>query len=182
MLQNPLYLSYTKELVPVLLFQNFKDYEISAVVTHHNLPISLTFFKKNIGYQFALLSCISGVDLLQTTYRFLVSYDLLSISFNFRLRVKTFLNEYDVLFSSVAIFINSNWWEREIWDMFGIFFDGHPDLRRLLTDYGFEGYPLRKDFPVVGYNEIYYNHNSKTIMYKTLQFSQETRSFVGENL
>jgi NADH:ubiquinone oxidoreductase subunit C len=127
-----------------------------------------------------LLSCISGVDLIDQKYRFCLSYELLSIVYNIRLRVKIFINEISTVPSLFKIFINSNWWEREVWDLFGIYFINHPDLRRILTDYGFEGHPLRKDFPLSGYIELRYNIITKRIVSESLELSQEFRLFTFE--
>jgi NADH:ubiquinone oxidoreductase subunit C len=110
-----------------------------------------------------------------------VVYDLLSLTYNSRLRLKVFTNELQSLPSSVKIFINANWWEREIWDLYGIYFDQHPDLRRILTDYGFEGHPLRKDFPLSGYIEVRYDDNKKRIVVEPLELTQEARSFTFES-
>lgn len=166
-----------QKVVPTLLIQDNFYFDFTAVVASQNLIFLLNFLKKNIGYQYNLLSCISGVDLLRTSYRFLVSYELLSLVYNSRIRVKVFTGEYSFLDSCISVFINANWWEREVWDMYGIFFINHPDLRKILTDYGFEGYPLRKDFPLCGYKEIYYDQNQKKIVYDFVQFSQEFRMF-----
>ena len=114
---------------------------------------------------------------MNLNYRFCVVYDLLSLKYNFRVRIKLFLSEITPVFSCVSIFINANWWEREIWDMFGIYFEEHPDLRRILTDYGFEGYPLRKDFPLSGYLELFYNENKKQIVVESLELTQDFRFF-----
>jgi NADH:ubiquinone oxidoreductase subunit C len=121
------------------------------------------------------------VDFLTKNYRFSVVYDLLSLTYNSRLRLKVFTNELQSLPSSVKIFINANWWEREIWDLYGIYFDQHPDLRRILTDYGFEGHPLRKDFPLSGYIEVRYDDNKKRIVVEPLELTQEARSFTFES-
>jgi len=91
-----------------------------------------------------------------------------------------FVNEITSVDSLVDLYINSNWWEREIWDLYGIYFNNHPDLRRILTDYGFEGYPMRKDFPLSGHVELKYDHNKKRIVVEPLQLSQEFRSFTFE--
>jgi NADH dehydrogenase (ubiquinone) Fe-S protein 3 len=121
------------------------------------------------------------VDFLTKNYRFSVVYDLLSLTYNSRLRLKVFTNELQSLPSSVNIFINANWWEREIWDLYGIYFDQHPDLRRILTDYGFEGHPLRKDFPLSGYIEVRYDDNKKRIVVEPLELTQEARFFTFES-
>jgi len=163
--------------VPVLFYQVSKSSETSIVVLKDFLKISLSVLKNHIGSQYSLLTCVSGVDLVQKSYRFLVSYELLSLTFNSRIRVKTFLNEYSLLPSIINIYENANWWEREVWDMYGIYFEDHVDLRRILTDYGFEGYPLRKDFPLVGFYEFRYNSSTKTIVADLVKFSQDFRYF-----
>lgn len=163
-------------IVPIIVIQTIKD-ETSLVVSNKHLIISLNILKKHINYQYSLLSCVSGVDMLNTNYRFAVVYDLLSVKFNSRIRVKTFLNESTSIPSAVPVFVNANWWEREVWDMFGIYFKNHPDMRRILTDYGFEGYPLRKDFPLSGYVEVRYDLTKKRISVESLELAQEFRSF-----
>lgn len=164
------------KIIPVILFQKFNS-EISLLVRIKNLLISLITLKKSILYQFTLLTAISGVDYYNNKYRFNVTYDLLSLVYNTRVRVKVFLTEIDFVPSVVEIFKNANWWEREIWDLYGIFFSNHPDLRRILTDYGFEGYPMRKDFPVYGYVEVFYDSIQKRILIESLELSQEYRVF-----
>jgi len=96
------------------------------------------------------------------------------------LRVKVFVNEITSVPSIVPIYINANWWEREIWDLYGIYFDKHPDLRRILTDYGFEGHPMRKDFPLPGFVELRYHESKKRIVAEVLELSQEFRFFTFE--
>ena len=120
------------------------------------------------------------MDLIGKKYRFCIVYDLLSLTFNTRLRIKTFVDEITTVPTIYTIFINSNWWEREIWDLFGIYFLGHPDLRRILTDYGFEGHPLRKDFPLSGYVELRYDTKKKRIISEPVELAQEFRSFTFE--
>lgn len=164
------------KILPIILFQKFNT-EVSLVVRVKDILTSLLVLKKSILYQFSLLTAISGVDFYNNKYRFNVTYELLSLTYNTRVRVKVFLNEIDSVPSIVEIFQNANWWEREIWDLYGIFFSNHPDLRRILTDYGFEGYPLRKDFPVYGYVEVFYDSIQKRILIESLELSQEYRVF-----
>ena len=168
------------KVVPFLVYQEFNN-EISLVVSKNTLLFVLTFLKLHIGLQYKLLSCISGVDFLTKSYSFSVVYDLLSITYNSRLRIKVFINEISSLPSIVKVFINANWWEREIWDLYGIYFDQHPDLRRILTDYGFEGHPMRKDFPLSGYIEVRYDDNKKRIVVEPIELTQELRYFTFES-
>jgi len=164
------------KILPIVLFQKF-NYETSLLIRVKNLLISLITLKKSILYQFSLLTAVSGVDFYNNKYRFNVTYELLSLVYNARVRLKVFVTELDTVPSIVSIFKCANWWEREIWDMYGIFFSNHPDLRRLLTDYGFEGHPMRKDFPVYGYVEVFYDNIQKRILIESIELSQEYRVF-----
>jgi NADH:ubiquinone oxidoreductase subunit C len=105
---------------------------------------------------------------------------LLSLVFNNRIRVKTYVNEITPVMSVVPFYPCANWWEREVWDLYGIFFENHPDLRRILTDYGFEGHPMRKDFPLTGYVELKYDESRKRIVVEPVKLAQEFRSFTFE--
>jgi len=172
-------LSKFQNIFPSILVSE-KNNETSIVVLPKHLLFSITCLKNHINFKYNLLSCISGVDYMNSKYRFGVIYDLLSISFNSRIRLKVFFNEIVCIDSIVKIFINANWWEREIWDLYGIYFNKHPDLRRILTDYGFEGYPMRKDFPLSGYVELRYDQTKKRILLEPIELSQEFRSFTFE--
>lgn len=167
------------QIVPILTYHRIAD-ENTIVVSHEKLLFTLKCLKLHFGYQYHLLTCISGVDFLGKDYRFSVVYDLLSLTFNTRLRVKVFVNEVTSVPSIVDIYVNANWWEREVWDMYGVYFDKHPDLRRILTDYGFEGHPLKKDFPLSGYVEFRYDEIKKRIIGEPTELSQEFRSFTYE--
>jgi len=168
-----------KDLIPLLTFQQIRGENI-IVISLKNLLIVMNFLKYHIGYQYNLLSSIAGVDLLNQKYRFSVVYDLLSLTFNSRIRIKVFMDEITFVPSLVNIFVNANWWEREVWDLFGIYFDQHNDLRRILTDYGFEGHPMRKDFPLSGYIELRYDDSKKRIVTEPVQLTQEFRVFTFE--
>lgn len=172
-------------ILPIVFTQKINN-ELSYIINKKNILFVLNCLKMHIKFQYKILSCISGVDFLgtkiNTFYRFSVVYDLLSLTYNTRLKIKIFLNELSFLSSSTSIFINSNWWEREIWDMYGIWFSNHPDLRRILTDYGFDGFPLRKDFPLVGFYEVVYDFKKKRIVSQPCEFSQEFRNFSFENI
>ena len=167
------------KIVPILTYQRLAD-ENTIIVSVDKLSFALKCLKLHFGYQYLMLSCISGIDFLGKNYRFSVVYDLLSLTFNTRLRVKVFVNEVTSIPSCVDTFINANWWEREVWDLYGIYFDKHPDLRRILTDYGFEGHPMRKDFPLSGYVEFRYDEAKKRVIGEPIELAQEFRSFSYE--
>jgi NADH dehydrogenase (ubiquinone) Fe-S protein 3 len=165
--------------LPVVSASCIKNEDI-LVIQHKRLEFVLTCLKKHINYQYRLLSCISGVDYMNSKHRFGVIYDFLNLTFNSRLRIKVFVNEITTVNSIVNIFPNANWWEREVWDMYGIYFNNHPDLRRILTDYGFEGYPMRKDFPLSGFVELRYDQNKKRIITEPVELAQEYRTYSFE--
>ena len=148
-----------------------------------NLKKVLNFLKKNVNFQCVQLIDVTAVDLLISTERFVLVYQLLSLRFNCRIIIKVFLEKNtNSLFSEIIpstsdIYKSAGWLEREVWDMFGIFFSGHSDLRRILTDYGFQGFPLRKDFPLTGFCELRYDDELKTVFYDSLELSQEFRFF-----
>ena len=163
-----------KNIVPIISY-DFNNNIV--VVSNQELFFLLKCLKLHFNYQYSLLSCISGVDFLGKTYRFGIVYDLLSLAFNQRIRVKTFVNEITPVTSITSLYINANWWEREIWDLFGVYIDNHPDLRRILTDYGFEGHPMRKDFPCYGFIELRYDESKKRIVVEPVVLAQEFRLF-----
>jgi NADH/F420H2 dehydrogenase subunit C len=163
-------------ILPITKVQFFSE-EIALYIKPSNLLSVIFFLKNNTSSQYKVLTCISGVDYPNRKLRFEISYDLLSLTFNNRLRLKVLQNELQSIESCESIFPASNWFECEIWDMFGIFFKNHSSLRRILTDYGFEGHPLRKDFPLNGYIEVRYSENQKRVVNETVEFSQEYRTF-----
>lgn len=154
------------------------DKEFLIILKVQNLRSSLKILKNHIGLQYNILSCVSGVDFYnQSFYRFCIVYDLLSVLYNNRIRIKVFATETTLIPSITNIFINANWWEREVWDFYGITFYNHPDLRRILSDYGFEGHPFKKDFPLTGYVEVRYDNNIKRILMEPLHLFQDFRLF-----
>jgi NADH dehydrogenase (ubiquinone) Fe-S protein 3 len=165
-----------KSIIPYIVYQKYNN-ENSIVISVDNLLFSLKCLKNHYNFRYSLLSSITGVDLLGSTYRFSVVYDLLSLTYNSRIRVKVFVNEVTSVPSICDNYINANWWEREIWDLYGIYFENHPDLRRILTDYGFEGHPMRKDFPLYGYLEVRYDESKKRVVLEPLELSQGFRQF-----
>lgn len=163
-------------ILPTIAIQQIKNENI-ITCNAKNILIVLKILKSHINYQYKILTAITGVDLLGKSYRFAVVYELLSLVFNSRIRVKLFVDEISSVFSSSFLYINANWWEREIWDLYGIYFENHPDLRRILTDYGFEGHPMRKDFPLSGHVEVRYDESKKRVVTETVELAQEFRSF-----
>ncbi len=148
-------------------------------VTAHRTAIAriLTFLRDDPNCQFRQLMDICGVDYPERKMRFEVVYNLLSLVHNMRIRVKIFTDENEPVPSVISVFSSADWYEREVWDMYGVQFSNHPDLRRILTDYGFEGHPLRKDFPLSGYVEMRYDDEQKRVIYEPVQLPQEFRSF-----
>ncbi|KAL1116988.1 hypothetical protein AAG570_004316 [Ranatra chinensis] len=140
------------------------------------LPV-MTFMKNHHNAQFASLSAITAVDVPSRRYRFEIIYMLLSLRFNTRVCVKTYTDELTPVDSVCGIYKAANWYEREVWDLYGVYFAHHPDLRRILTDYGFQGHPLRKDFPLTGYVEVRYDDERKRVVCEPLELAQESRSF-----
>ena len=167
--------SITK-MCPVKKVQIYNS-EITLVVKYNTVLDILLFFKNHINCQFKILTCISGVDSPNKKFRFTLVYELLSIRYNSRLRIKVFVNELMPVNSCNKIFLSCAWYECEIWDMFGVFFKNHPNLKRILTDYGFEWHPLRKDFPLSGFIEMRYHEVEKRVVAESVELSQEYRSF-----
>jgi len=151
--------------------------ELELLIAPEGVVPVLSFLKEHHHAQFTNIVDIAGVDIPSRKYRFEVVYSLLSINFNSRIRVKTYTDELTPLDSSCDVFKGANWYEREIWDMFGVFFANHPDLRRILTDYGFEGHPFRKDFPLSGYVEVRYDDDVKRVVVEPIELAQEFRKF-----
>ena len=151
--------------------------ELTIHVVHDRIADALLFLRDNGACQYKTLVDICGVDYPQREKRFDVVYHLLSMRQNHRIRVKTAVREGEIAETVTHLYPCADWFEREVFDMYGIMFGGHPDLRRILTDYGFEGYPLRKDFPVTGYSETRYDEEQKKVIYEPVKLVQEMRSF-----
>ena len=137
--------------------------------------ILYVFFKQRVGFQQLLDVC--GVDFPDRRERFEVVYHLLSMTRNARVRVKVTTDEATPVPSVVSVYPSADWFEREAFDMYGVLFSDHPDMRRILTDYGFQGHPLRKDFPMTGYVEVRYDEEQKRVVYEPVKLTQEFRSF-----
>ena len=151
--------------------------QIQITINSQELISTLEFLKDNDVCQFRQLTDIAGVDFPERLNRFDIVYHFLSFKNNVRIRVKTEISESNAIQSITQLFPAANWFEREAFDMYGIQFTDHPDLRRILTDYGFEGYPLRKDFPLTGNVEVRYDEIEKKIIYEPVKLQQDYRNF-----
>ena len=151
--------------------------ELTVVVARDQIVRVLTELRDDADCLFEVLIDICGVDYPERENRFDAVYHLLSPRKNQRIRVKCETDEETPVPSVVDVFPAANWFEREAYDMYGILFSGHPDLRRILTDYGFQGHPLRKDFPLTGYVEVRYDDEQKRVVYEPVKLTQEFRSF-----
>jgi NADH/F420H2 dehydrogenase subunit C len=169
---------------PLLLFPQWirkviiqpKELTLILHQANHLIPV-LQVLQNHSTTQYKMLIDVTAVDFPARSNRFEVVYHLLSLSQNKRIRVKVELEETSSIESVTSLYPSANWFERETWDMFGICFLNHPDLRRILTDYGFEGHPLRKDFPLTGYLEFKYDDTKKRVIAEPVQLSQQFRNF-----
>ncbi len=150
-------------------------------IENENLLEVILFLKNNNQTKFKQLIDITAVDYPENERRFKIVYLLLSHEFNSRIIVDFFIKENEIVTSLTSIFPSSNWMEREMFDMYGIKFKDHPDLRRILTDYGFTGHPLRKDFPLTGHNEVRYSEDDKKVIYEPVKLEQNYRNFDYES-
>ncbi|KQO76854.1 NADH-quinone oxidoreductase subunit C [Rhizobium sp. Leaf262] len=151
--------------------------ELTLNTTPENVIALLTFLRDDVQCAFVNIIDICGVDWPSREKRFDVVYHLLSPRQNLRVRIKLQVAEDEAVPSATSVFYGAEWFEREAWDMYGIPFEGHSDLRRILTDYGFEGHPLRKDFPVTGFVEVRYDDVLKRVLYEPVELKQEFRNF-----
>ena len=158
----------------------------SSRINHEQLEIHIDkeslldvviFLKKNNSTKFRQLIDITAVDYIGSENRFKMIYLLLSHEYNLRINITFSINEKEVVNSLTKIFPSANWMEREVFDMYGIKFNDHPDLRRILTDYGFSGHPLRKDFPITGHTEVRYSEEKKKVVYEPVKLEQNYRNF-----
>ena len=151
--------------------------ELNVDITPQSVVSFVEFLKTDATCKFSTLVDITGVDYPQRDKRFDVVYHFLSMYQNHRIRVRVAVRDGEMVPSITDIYPAANWFEREVYDMFGVLFSGHPDLRRILTDYGFRGYPLRKDFPTTGYTEVRYDDAKKRVVYEPVKLVQEYRQF-----
>jgi NADH-quinone oxidoreductase subunit C len=155
--------------------------ELMMTVERPSIIRVLTYLRDSESLQFSQLMDVCGVDYLGREPRFDVVYHLLSLVRNQRIRMKVQVEEGVPVPTVTSVYSSANWWEREVFDLYGIPFEDHPDLRRILTDYGFEGHPLRKDFPLTGYVEVRYDEEQKRVVYEPVKLPQAFRNFDFES-
>jgi len=157
--------------------QGLVNDELVVVARPDSVMRVMRFLRDDSQCLFKMMVDICGVDYPERPKRFDVVYNLLSLSHNQRIRVKVRVGENEAVPSVASLFPTAAWFERETWDLYGVFFSDHPDLRRILTDYGFEGHPLRKDFPLTGHVEVRYDDEQRRVVYEPVHLTQEFRSF-----
>ena len=167
---------YLLKVLPIYTV-NYEKGELTITVPHSKIFQVIQFLRDNTNCQYRSIIDICAVDYPERENLFEVVYNLLSITYNTRIRIKTSVNEVTPLESITSLFKGADWFEREAWDFYGVFFSNHPDLRRILTDYGFEGHPFRKDFPLSGYVEVRYDEIQKRVVCEPIELSQEYRDF-----
>ena len=181
--------SKLKKLVSVIK-EKFGKRDFSYYISNNQLCLNikkdiliyaLNTLKEDKDLDFKQLIDICAVDYPNKENRFEIIYHLLSLGLNHRIRIKVLSQDGEIIPSIVSCYSAANWFEREIWDLFGIVFSGHPDLRRILTDYGFEGYPLRKDFPLSGFVEVSYDDKEKRVINQSVDLTQDFRIFDFES-
>ena len=169
------------ELTTKVKNSKLKHNQIYLNIESDDLLEVILFLKNNIETKFKQLIDITAVDYPEKEKRFKLVYLFLSHEINSRIIVDFFVNENEIVSSLTSIFPSANWMEREVFDMYGIKFKDHPDLRRILTDYNFEGHPLRKDFPLTGHNEVRYSEDKKKVIYEPVKLEQNYRNFDFES-
>lgn len=170
-----MYKSLIKIIPKYIIFNLRSKYETYLLSTPEYVTELLFFLKTNTNCRYRTLIELSSVDYPKRINRFEINYHLLSVKYSNRINIKTYLDEMSNLKSVTKLFSSAAWSERELWDLFGIYFEENSDLRRILTDYGFEGHALRKDFPLSGYYELIYDNNSKMILNQIVEVTQEFR-------
>ena len=177
------YGQYLTSLAPALIQSYSVDH--AEELTLHTAPSTLVpllqLLRDHTHTRYEQLMDVCGVDYPTKKHRFEIVYNLLSIRHNARIRVKTYCDEITPVPTATGLFSSANWMEREVYDMFGVIFEGHADLRRILTDYGFEGYPLRKDFPLTGYREVRYDEEKKRVVSEPVELAQAFRNFEAQS-
>ena len=169
------------ELTTKILSSKIKHDQINICIEDNNLIEVMIFLKTHSSTKFKQLIDVTAVDYPERDKRFKMVYLLLSHEKNSRIKIEFDIKEGEILSSLTSIFPSANWMEREVFDMYGVEFKDHPDLRRILTDYGFKGHPLRKDFPLTGHNEVRYSEEDKKVIYEPVKLEQNYRNFDYES-
>jgi NADH-quinone oxidoreductase subunit C len=169
------------ELTTKIKESKIKHNQLYVTINSEDLLDVILLLKTNKNIKFRQLIDITAVDYPENQKRFKIVYLLLSHEFNQRIILSYFISENEKISSLTKIFPSANWMEREVFDMYGIKFNDHPDMRRILTDYGFEGHPLRKDFPLTGHNEVRYSEDEKKVIYEPVKLEQNYRNFDFES-
>jgi len=169
------------ELTTKIKESKIKHNQLYVTINSEDLLDVILLLKTNKNIKFRQLIDITAVDYPENQKRFKIVYLLLSHEFNQRIILSYFISENEKISSLTKIFPSANWMEREVFDMYGIKFNDHPDMRRILTDYGFEGHPLRKDFPLTGHNEVRYSEDEKKVIYEPVKLEQNYRNFDYES-
>ena len=169
------------ELMTKILSSSIRHEELKLIINLKDLTEVILFIKSNSKLKFQQLIDLTAVDYPDREKRFKLIYFFLSHEFNERINVEFSIKENELVQSITSIFPSSNWMEREVFDMYGIKFKDHPDLRRILTDYNFVGHPLRKDFPLTGHNEVRFNEEKKKVIYEPVKLEQNYRNFDYES-
>ena len=169
------------ELTTKINSSQIKHDQIYLLIDSDDIIDVILFLKTNANTKFRQLIDITAVDFPEREQRFKIVYLLLSHEFNTRVLIEFNISEGEKIPSLTKIFPSANWMEREVFDMYGIDFKDHPDMRRILTDYGFEGHPLRKDFPITGHNEVRYSEETKKVIYEPVKLEQNYRNFDYES-
>ena len=169
------------ELTTKILSSKIKHDQINICIEDNNLIEVMIFLKTHSSTKFKQLIDITAVDYPERDKRFKMVYLLLSHEKNSRIKIEFDIKEGEILSSLTSVFPSANWMEREVFDMYGVEFKDHPDLRRILTDYGFKGHPLRKDFPLTGHNEVRYSEEDKKVIYEPVKLEQNYRNFDYES-
>jgi NADH/F420H2 dehydrogenase subunit C len=176
-----LFSQHLLKMIPSISNYTIKQNEICLNIPFNRIISVISFLKYHTNCQYKLLSDLCIVDYPSRSNRFDIIYNLLSIRFNSRITIKVIVNELQIVPSLTKVYRSADWWEREAWDMFGVFFSNHPNLRRILSDYGFEGHPLLKNFPLSGFMEVRYDELKKRVVYEPLNLPQDFRSFNFES-
>ncbi len=171
------YLKSRKNFSKSVLKNTVSKGELCLTIRRESVIKVMTFLRDDAGCDFKQLVDLCGVDYPERAERFDVVYNLLSLKHNQRIRIKLSTSEDAPVDSVMSVFSTANWFEREVWDLYGVFFKGHSDLRRILTDYGFEGHPLRKDFPLTGFVEVRYDEEQARVVYEPVELTQDYRKF-----